>query len=61
MGSLKMTRWLYPSHCRLDLIQLLQIGLLSSHFIRRLRQASNLGSDICVPTAEEGMDAEATY
>src|SRR4051812_40967982 len=35
-----MTRWLYPSHCRLDLMQLLHIGLPSSHFILRLRQAS---------------------
>lgn len=37
-GSLNMTLWLYPSQSRLDLIQLWQIGLPSSHLIRLLRQ-----------------------
>lgn len=39
-----MTLWLYPSQWRLDLIQLLQVGLPSSHLIRRFRQAK---IDIC--------------
>jgi hypothetical protein len=39
-GSLKTTRVLYPSHCLLDLIQLLQVGLPSSHLIRRFLQAA---------------------
>jgi hypothetical protein len=38
MGGLKMTRWLYPSHWRLDLMQLPQIGRSSPHLMRRLRQ-----------------------
>jgi hypothetical protein len=32
-----MTRWLYPSHWRLDLMQLPQIGRSSPHLMRRLR------------------------
>lgn len=40
-GSLNMTLWLYPSQSRLDLIQLWQIGLPSSHLIRLLRQAKD--------------------
>ena len=43
MGSLKTTRWLYPSHCLLDLSQLLHFGLPSSHLMRRLRQAFSAG------------------
>lgn len=39
-GSLKVRRWLYPSHCLLDLMQFPQVGLPSSHLIRRLRQAA---------------------
>jgi hypothetical protein len=35
MVGLKMMRWLYPSHCRLDLTQFVQVGLSSPHLILR--------------------------
>jgi hypothetical protein len=36
-----MTRWLYPSHWRLDLMQLAQVGRSSPHLMRRLRQVKH--------------------
>jgi hypothetical protein len=57
MGCLKITLWVYPSHSRFALMQLLQRGFSSPHLIRRFRHA--IQRSIAMREAEADIHTQA--